>query len=106
VICALAELIERFGESSRLSVTTFGSSINASFGAVSGVVVDVTQTGAPPAAFDATQPEGNAGAVTPSKFSLDEPHGVPDTVAVGVGVPGVAVAPPQGPLNWKLSIPM
>src|SRR5678815_2936723 len=91
-----------------LSVTTFGSSINASLGGVSGVVVVVTQSGAPPAAFDATQPEGNAGAVTPSKFSLNEPHGVLEgaavAVAVGVGVPGVGET--HAALNWNVSIPI
>jgi hypothetical protein len=64
-------------------------------GAVSGVVVEVTQSGAPPCALVATHPAGRAGAVTPSKFSLKEPHGVgegvPVAVAVAVGV-GVAVA--------------
>ena len=84
VICALAELIERFGESSRLSVTTFGSSINAVFGAVSGVVVDVTQSGAAPIALLATQPAGRAGAVTESKFSVNVPHGVVEGAAVAV----------------------
>jgi len=83
-----------FGVSKRLSVTTDGSSINASFGAVSGVVVVVTQNGAPPVAFDATQPPGSAGAVTPSKFSFNTvpAHGgVPVGVADGADV-GVAVA--------------
>ena len=90
---AAAELIAIFGVSRRLSVTTAGSSIKASLGAVSGVVVEVTHRGAPPAALLATQPAGNAGAVTPSKFSLKEEHGEGDGVEVGVGVGGtVAVA--------------
>ena len=59
-----------FGVSSRLSLTDAGSSMKASFGAESGVVVDVTHSGAAPAAFAATHPAGNAGAVTPSKFSF------------------------------------
>ena len=66
--------------------------MNASFGAVSGVVVDVTQSGAAPTALAATQPAGNAGAVTPSNFSdnVVPVHGVGVGVAVGAGV-GVAV---------------
>ena len=115
VICAEAEVIEIFGVIKCLSVTTFGSSINAVFGGVSGVVVDVTHNGAPPVAFDATQPAGNAGAVTPSKFSLNAtpahvgvgvtvPPDVAVAVAVGVGVPGVGVA--HDPLNTNVSIPM
>src|SRR5205814_8980919 len=74
------------GESRRLSLTEAGSSTNASLGALSGVVVDVTQRGAGPEAFDAVQPAGNAGAVTPSKFSAKAVpvHGV--TVGLGVGV--------------------
>ena len=73
-----------------MSVTTLGSLMNASLGAVSGDVVEVTQRMVPPT-FDATQPAGKAGAVTPSKFSLKAIplHGV--TVGDGEGVP-VAVA--------------
>src|SRR5436189_4435359 len=97
-----------FGVSSRLSLTTAGSFTNASFGAVSGVVVEVTHK--IPSGFitlAATQPAGNAGAVTPSKFSLKTvpAHGLPVAVAVAVavgvgdgGVPvavGVGVPPPQ-----------
>ena len=75
-------------------MTTFGSSINAVFGAVSGVVVDVSQSGAAPTALLATQPAGNAGAVTPSKFSFNTvAHGDPPAVAVAVAVlVAVAVA--------------
>src|SRR5450631_3979122 len=77
-----------FGESRGLSLTVDGSSTNASFGAVSGAVVEVTQK-----ALD--HPAGRAGAITPSKFSLKTmpAHGVP--VGVDIGVPvavGVAVA--------------
>ena len=87
VICAEAELIEILGVSNSLSVTTFGSLINAVLGAVSGVVVDVSQSGAAPTALLATQPAGNAGAVTPSKFSFNTvAHGVPPAVAVAVAV--------------------
>src|SRR5438552_9563177 len=96
-----------FGVSRRLSLTTAGSLTKASFGAVSGVVVEVTHN--IPSGFmalAATHPAGKAGAVTPSKFSLKEPHGVgvgvggTVTVAVGVGdgVPvEVAVAVGEGP---------
>src|ERR1700681_4584621 len=92
-----------FGVSSRLSLTTAGSFTKASFGAVSGVVVEVTHK--IPSGFmalAATQPAGNAGAVTPSKLSFNTVllHG--DTVAVavavavavvvGLGVTGVPVA--------------
>src|SRR5947207_9358602 len=75
-----------FGVSRSLSVTTAGSSTNASFGAVSGVVVEVIQSCAGPAA---TQPAGKAGATTVSKFSLKTVpvHGV--GAGVGAGVPVV-----------------
>ena len=64
--------------------------MNASFGEVLGVVVDVTQRVVPPTVDD-VQPAGRAGAVTPSKFSLKAAplHGV--SVGDGAGVP-VAVA--------------
>src|SRR6187549_2534664 len=77
------------GEISSVLPTAAGSGANASFGAVSGVVVDVTQgTSAPVAAL--VHPAGSAGATTPSKFSLQPgPGGV--GVAVGVGVAGVPV---------------
>ena len=69
-----------------------GSSIKASLGAVSGVVVDVTHKGAPPAALAATHPLGSAGAVTESKFSLNTvPPQVGDADAAEVAV-AVAVA--------------
>lgn len=68
--CAVAEFIGMPTESSRLSLTTSASLINALFGAELGVVVVVTHIGAGPAAFVATQPNGSAGAVTPSKFSV------------------------------------
>src|SRR6476660_4217188 len=77
-----------FGVSRRLSVTTDGSSINASLGGVSDVAVVVTQSGAPPVALDAVQPAGSAGAVTESKFSLNDEQGV----GGGVGAGTVAVA--------------
>ena len=84
------------GVSRYLSLTTAGSLTKASFGAVSGVVVEVTHripSGSIP--LVATQPAGRAGATTPSKFSaaavLHGPavgvgDGVPPKVAVGVAV--------------------
>src|SRR5437762_1821057 len=88
------------GVSRYLSLTTAGSLTKASFGAVSGVVVEVTHS--IPSGFIplvATQPAGSAGATTPSKFCanavLHGPAvGVGDaTVAVGVAVAvDVAVA--------------
>ena len=62
-------------ESSLLSLTTAGSSMNAALGNVSAggtgtPEFDVTQKGGCPCAFVANQPGGNAGGVTLSKFSL------------------------------------
>jgi hypothetical protein len=62
------------GESSRLSLTVPGSSTNAAFGDVSKAGAglpefEVSHSGAAPCALFAVQPVGNAGAVTPSKFS-------------------------------------
>ena len=91
--------------------------MKAAFGAESGVVLDVIHSGAAPAAFAATHPAGNAGAVTPSKFSFTPhpgvgvgPTGVGDGDAVGGGVGvhpthGVGVGP-QAPLIVSVSIPM
>jgi hypothetical protein len=62
------------------------SGANASFGALAGLVVEVTHaTSAPVAA--AVHPAGSAGATTPSKFCEKvAPHGVGVGLAVGVGV--------------------
>ena len=62
-------------ESSRLSLNSAESSMNAAFGDVSagGVgtpLLDVPQSGGGPSALIASQPWGNAGGVTLSKFSL------------------------------------
>src|SRR3954465_4864793 len=80
--------------SRRLSETVGESFTTASLGAVSGVVGDVAQRALEPAALLATQPAGKAGAVTPSKFSVQVPGtGVGLGVAVGVGAGvGVGVA--------------
>src|SRR6185436_16538154 len=85
-----------FGVSRRLSVTTGGSSTEASLGAESGLLVEVAQTGASPVAI---QPAGRAGATTLSKFWVNSgsPQGpgviVGPGVEVGAGV-GVAVGGP------------
>jgi hypothetical protein len=63
-------------EVSLLSLIEPGSSIKAALGAVSGVAVLVTHSGEEPDALAATQPAGNAGATTLSKFST----GVPEVV--------------------------
>src|SRR4051812_11832459 len=65
--------------------TAAGSGANASFGAVSGDVVDVTHADSAPVAA-VVQPAGNAGAVTLSKFWPQTAPGVPVAVAVGVAV--------------------
>ena len=66
--------IATFPESSRLSLTTPGSSMNAAFGGVSAGGIgtpesDVTHNGGGPCAFIATQSGGKVGGVTPSKYS-------------------------------------
>ena len=63
------------GESSRLSLTTAGSSMNTALGNVSAGGMgtpefDVTHKGGGPCEFVAIQPRGNVGGVTLSKFSL------------------------------------
>jgi hypothetical protein len=62
-------------ESSRLSLTTAGSSMNAALGNVSAGGIgtpefEVTHNGGGPCAFVAIQPNGNAGTDTASKFSV------------------------------------
>ena len=64
-------------ESSSLSLTTAGSSINAALGGVSAGGIgtpesDVTHSGAGPWAFVAVQFGGNPGGVTLSKCSLND----------------------------------
>ena len=79
------------GLSRTLSLIPSWSGMKAALGAVSGVMVEVTQSvPSPGSGFVATQPAGSAGAVTPSKFSLQIT--VPTQgVGVGVGVVGVGV---------------
>jgi hypothetical protein len=91
--------IVNVGEMSSVLPTPAGSGANASFGAVSGVVVDVTHGDSVPVAA-VVQPVGSAGAVTPSKFSSQPVPGVPVGVAVGVFV-GVPQAPPVVPISWN-----
>jgi hypothetical protein len=97
VTCAEANTIGISGESSRLSLTTEGSSINAALGGESATGVgtpefDVTQSGAGPCAFVATHPAGSAGGVTPSKFSLNVMHGPRrSTVACLAPTPKVSI---------------
>ena len=90
--CAPCPLIAMSGVSRRLSLTVAGSSTKASLGGVSGAVVEVTHSGAAPAALAADHPVGNAGAVTPSKFSPKTEASAQGVIA-GVGlVVAVAVA--------------
>src|SRR5262249_5882605 len=75
VNCAVVAVARgKCSESSRLSLTTAGSSMNAALGGVSsggfGIpLFDVTQSGGIPKALVANQSAGNAGGVTLSKFS-------------------------------------
>ena len=82
-----------FNLSRTLSLIPSWSAIKASLGGLSGVVVEVTHmVPSPGSGFDATQPAGSAGAVTPSKFSTHGPVGV--GLVDGVGVGGGGVPPP------------
>lgn len=74
VNCAEAAARGKCSESSRLSLRTAGSSMNAALGGVSaggfGIpLFDVTQSGGGPKALVASQSDGNTGGVTLSKFS-------------------------------------
>jgi hypothetical protein len=73
--CAEVPEMETCSESSRLSLTTPGSSTNAAFGGVSAGGVgspelDVTQNGGGPKALVANQSGGNMGGTTLSKYSV------------------------------------
>src|SRR5215468_9518244 len=88
------------GESSRLSLTTCGSSTTAEFGGVSNPgggkpPFDVTQSGGGPWSFVAVQPAGRSGGVTPSNASLNVVCGTAQEVlpASRISVAAVAVAP-------------
>jgi len=82
-------------ESNRLSLNTSGSSTNAAFGNVSAGGVgtpefDVSHSGGGPWAFVESQPGGNMGGVTLSKFSLNavgkKQGGEHEGIGGGVGV--------------------
>ena len=90
--CADVDWIAIDGDSRRLSLIDAGSSTKASLGAVSGLVVDVTQRGDAPRAFVAVQPSGSAGATTPSKLSLN-------AVVAGPTTETDAEASPEPPLS-------
>jgi hypothetical protein len=76
------------GVSNTLSLMKSWSNRKMQLGAVSGLVVEVTNLiPSPGAGLVATHPAGSAGAVTPSKFSMKIVlHGVTEGEAVGVGV--------------------
>jgi hypothetical protein len=87
------------GESSRLSLTTAGSSMNAALGGESATGVgtpelEVTHSGAGPDALTATHPAGSAGGVTLSKFSLKRPTRVPTTVTEAMALPLLPLGQP------------
>ncbi len=58
------------GDSIAAEPAVAGSFVNAAFGAELGVVVLVTHVMPVPDVWFCTQPEGRAGAVTPSNFSF------------------------------------
>src|ERR1043166_8392051 len=74
-----AKELTRRNVSSVRSLTTTGALTKASFGAVSGLLVSVTQK-------LLAQPGGRAGAVTLSKFSAAFLHGIGEGVEKGVAV--------------------
>src|SRR5438477_12319035 len=83
---AAAELTIMFRLSRYLSLIPSWSGIKASLGAVSGLMVEVTHisgSGIPTVPFVATHPAGSAGAVTPSKLSMQAAAGVGDGDAGG-----------------------
>src|SRR5438132_8504580 len=70
LMTAEADVIVMGRLSRTLSLIPSWSGMKASFGAVSGVTVEVTHMiPSPGSGFVATQPAGSAGATTPSKFS-------------------------------------
>jgi hypothetical protein len=89
---AEAPVTAMLGESSRLSLTTAGSSTKAALGNESaggaGVpAFEVTQGGGGPLAFAAVHPAGSAGGTTPSKFSLNSVTSGPTTATEAGAVP-------------------
>ena len=81
-----------------MSLTDAGSSTNAAFGAVSGVVELVTQSGAAPDVLVATQPAGSAVTLTESKLSVIA-LGKP-TVNGNVTVPRLL----EPSCNWNVAV--
>src|SRR6476620_3163173 len=86
--------------SSRLSLTSAGSSMKRALGAVSdgGVgspELEVTHSGGGPSAFVASQPPGNSGGVTKSKFSVlvraNQQSGHGNGVGVGAAAERLAI---------------
>jgi hypothetical protein len=72
VSCAPPASTAKDGLTSSVLPTLFGSGAKASFGALDGFVVEVTQGTSTP--LDAVvQPAGSAGALTASKFSENPP---------------------------------
>src|SRR5438046_664974 len=103
-VVALASMLKRFwkvrippsagtvvvGVTNSVLPLLFTSGAKASFGALAGLVVEVTHgTSTPVTAI--VHPPGRVGAVTPSKFSEKVAHGVGVAVAAG-GAVAVAVA--------------
>src|SRR4029077_15260206 len=85
-----------------LSLTTAGSSMNAALGSVSAGGIgtpefDVTHIGGGPSAFVASQPAGNAGGVTLSKFSLNDTGSEQGGEHEGAGAGGSARAAEVSP---------
>ncbi len=92
------------GDSSRLSLTTWGLSMNAAFGAESNggggkPELEVVHSGAGPWAFVAVQPAGSWGGVTPSKAWLNVVTGFTQAAAPASRTSALAVdaaTPPAG----------
>src|SRR5580765_517266 len=96
---AVAEFTIMSRLSRYLSLIPSWSTTKTSLGGVSGPMVEVAHISGSPEPFDAVQPAGRAGAVTPSKFSMHA--GCGDGLGLGVGVgdgepAGVADGEPAG----------
>ena len=97
VSCAELVWIGMLGESSRLSLTTWGLSMKAAFGAESKggggkPELEVVHSGAGPWAFVAVQPAGSWGGVTPSKAWLNVVAGSAQEAAAASKTSALAVA--------------